>query len=108
MIGFREIDNARKILGLDTTATLSEIKERYRNLSLKYHPDRCRDKEKRHLPDFREVQAARGHHDGQAFGYRPWPLHSQGDHGASPRSDLGRSGYRRRDQVASSFTDGLG
>ena len=51
MIGFREIDNARKILGLDTTATLSEIKERYRDLSLKYHPDRCRGKEKRHCEE---------------------------------------------------------
>ncbi|MBN1687500.1 MAG: DnaJ domain-containing protein [Candidatus Omnitrophica bacterium] len=41
-IGFEQIDQARKILDLDESATLKEIKEAYRHLASKYHPDRCR------------------------------------------------------------------
>ncbi len=44
---FRQIDQARKILGLGEEAGMEEIKEVFRNLSLKYHPDRCKDKEKK-------------------------------------------------------------
>ena len=33
-----------KVLSLDTNATLRQIKRRYRELALKYHPDRCTDK----------------------------------------------------------------
>ena len=47
MIDFRKIDEARKILGLDEEATLQEIKEAYRKLALKYHPDRRTGKEKK-------------------------------------------------------------
>jgi len=46
MIRFKDIDEARKILGLGETATLSEIKGAYRKLSLKYHPDKCADENK--------------------------------------------------------------
>ena len=51
MIDFEQIDEARKLLGLDETATLEEIKDAYRHLSLKYHPDRCKDNEKRHCEE---------------------------------------------------------
>lgn len=44
MADFSEIDKSRKVLGLGKTATLKEIKKVYRKLSLKYHPDRCKDK----------------------------------------------------------------
>lgn len=37
---FKEVDEARKILGLGEEVTASEIKESYRKLTLKYHPDR--------------------------------------------------------------------
>ena len=47
MAKFTQIDEARKLLGLDETATLEEIKDAYRQLSLKYHPDRLQGKEKR-------------------------------------------------------------
>jgi len=46
MARFENIDKARKTLGLGETATLAEIKEAYRRLSLKYHPDKCADEEK--------------------------------------------------------------
>ncbi|MBL7081749.1 MAG: DnaJ domain-containing protein [Candidatus Omnitrophica bacterium] len=51
MINFKQIDEARKLLGLGNIATLEEIKEAYRGLSLKYHPDRCSDKEKKHCEE---------------------------------------------------------
>jgi len=40
LINFKDIDKARKILDLGETANMQEIKEKYRKLSLKYHPDR--------------------------------------------------------------------
>ncbi len=42
MTGFKQIDDARKLLGLDEAATLKEIKDAYRDLALKYHPDKCK------------------------------------------------------------------
>jgi DnaJ-class molecular chaperone len=40
MASFLEIDEARKILGLEEVGTLKEIKEAYRRLARRYHPDR--------------------------------------------------------------------
>lgn len=45
MANFKQVDEARKLLGLDETATLEEVKDTYRELSLKYHPDRFQGKE---------------------------------------------------------------
>jgi len=47
MANFKQIDEARRLLGLDGNATLQEIKQAYRELNLKYHPDRCKDKKKK-------------------------------------------------------------
>jgi DnaJ-class molecular chaperone len=41
-IGFEEIDRARRVLKLDACATMQEIKEAYRHLAARYHPDRCK------------------------------------------------------------------
>ncbi len=41
-IGFEEIDCARRILKLDERATMQEIKEAYRHLAVRYHPDKCK------------------------------------------------------------------
>ena len=43
-MNYEEIDEARKILELGESATLREIKDAYRRLALKYHPDRSEDK----------------------------------------------------------------
>jgi len=46
MADFKQIDEARRLLGLQETATLDEIKDAYRQLSLKFHPDRLQEGEK--------------------------------------------------------------
>jgi len=60
MADFEQIDEARKLLGLGEEATLEEIKEIYRHLSLKYHPDRCTDRDKRHCEEmFKKINQAK-------------------------------------------------
>ena len=51
MAHFKQIDEARKLLGLDEEASIEEIKEALRTLSLKYHPDRCKDQDKKHCEE---------------------------------------------------------
>ena len=45
MADYKQIDKARKTLKLGESATIPEIKEAYRTLSLKYHPDKCKEKD---------------------------------------------------------------
>jgi len=40
LIDFKDIDRARKVLDLGVTTSMKEIKDKYRKLLLKYHPDR--------------------------------------------------------------------
>ena len=40
---FREISEARRLLGLPETATMSSIKASYRKLLAKWHPDKCNE-----------------------------------------------------------------
>jgi DnaJ-class molecular chaperone len=40
MANFNEIEEARKLLGLDSSATLKEIKRAYRTLAHRHHPDK--------------------------------------------------------------------
>lgn len=59
MANFEDIDNARKTLGLDETATLAEIREVYRKLALKYHPDKCKGEKKKECEKmFKEINSA--------------------------------------------------
>ena len=41
---YEEITAARELLGIDESATLGEIKARYKNMISKWHPDVCREK----------------------------------------------------------------
>lgn len=60
MTNFEQVDRARKILELGEDASIEEIKDAYRRLSLKYHPDRCQDEEKKHCEEMmKEVNHAR-------------------------------------------------
>ncbi|MFA6635823.1 MAG: DnaJ domain-containing protein [Candidatus Omnitrophota bacterium] len=55
----KTINEARMILGLGESATIPEIKEAYRKLSLKYHPDKCKEKDKKKYEEkFKALNAA--------------------------------------------------
>jgi len=41
MANFEEIDEARRTLGLGEAASLKEIKQTYRNMAFRYHPDKA-------------------------------------------------------------------
>lgn len=60
MADFRQIDEARRFLGLKEEASLQEIKEACRSLSLRYHPDRSdpADKE-RQEEEFKRLMRAK-------------------------------------------------
>jgi len=47
MADFKQIDEARRLLGLEEDASLKEIKKAYRVLAHKYHPDKCKDEGKK-------------------------------------------------------------
>ncbi len=71
MSDFKQVDGARRILGLGEDASMEEIKEAYRKLSLKYHPDRCVGKEKRHCEEMmRKINHAKDTVMAYCAGYR--------------------------------------
>ena len=57
---FKEIGDARKILGLDEYATIEEIEDAYRKRALEFHPDKCNDSEKKVCEErFKKIAHAR-------------------------------------------------
>ncbi|MFC1645829.1 DnaJ domain-containing protein [Candidatus Omnitrophota bacterium] len=59
MADFKQIDEARQILGLEEDVTLEEIKKTYRKLSFKYHPDKCKDDKKKECEEaFKKISNA--------------------------------------------------
>jgi len=52
-----DLDECYEILGLPRDAEFSQVKKRYRELALKHHPDRCRDKKEAERK-FKEIAAA--------------------------------------------------
>jgi len=59
MLNFKQIHEARKILGLEESATLEEIKNAYKSLALKYHPDRRKDAKKKDCEEiFKKITRA--------------------------------------------------
>ena len=71
MADFRQIDEARKLLGLDERATLEEIRKIYKKLALRYHPDKCKDQEKRECEEmFKKIAHANDILMAYCAGYR--------------------------------------
>ncbi|MFH1459407.1 MAG: DnaJ domain-containing protein [Candidatus Omnitrophota bacterium] len=59
MANFMQIDASRKILDLDEYATLNKIKDAYRTLAIKYHPDKCRGEKKKECEEmFKKIAQA--------------------------------------------------
>ncbi|MCK4993919.1 MAG: J domain-containing protein [Candidatus Omnitrophica bacterium] len=60
MADFKQIDAARKILGLGEFATMEHITGVYRKLALKYHPDKCKKKNKKACEErFKQISSAK-------------------------------------------------
>ena len=71
MAQFKQIEEARKILGLEGTATLKEIKNNYKKLALKYHPDRCKEDKKKECEEmFKKIAHANDLLTAYCAGYR--------------------------------------
>ena len=59
MADYKQVDKARKTLRLGESATIPEIKEAFRKLSLKYHPDKCKEKDKKKCEEkFKQINNA--------------------------------------------------
>ena len=70
-MNFKEIDEARKTLELGETATLKEIKNAYRSLALKHHPDKCKNEDKKESEEmFKKITAAYNTIMAYCAGYR--------------------------------------
>jgi len=60
MIDFTQVDEARRLLGLGSEASIEEIKDAYRRMSLCHHPDRCGEGKKEHANErMKEINRAR-------------------------------------------------
>ena len=55
---FDKIEEARKLLKLPERATLKEVKDAYRTLCLKYHPDKCDKNKKKSEEMFKKISQA--------------------------------------------------
>ncbi len=56
---FKEIDHARRLLGLSERATLDEIKQAFHRLAKKHHPDGCEDSQKKDCEEkYKEISQA--------------------------------------------------
>ena len=59
MTDFRRIDRARRLLKLEEDATLEEIRKAYLRLAHKYHPDKCKEEEKKKCEEmFKKINRA--------------------------------------------------
>ena len=70
MADFKQIDEARKLFGLDEEVTLGEIKEAYRKFAFKHHPDKCKGKKNKCEEMFKKINNANETLMAYCAGYR--------------------------------------
>jgi len=71
MADFKQINEARKLLGLEEEVTLEEIKKTYRKLAFEYHPDKCKDEKKKECEEmFKKISHANDILMSYCAGYR--------------------------------------
>ena len=71
MATFEKIDEARKLLGLGGEATLHEIKQAYKKLAFKHHPDKHKGEDKKEAEKvFKKLTGARDTLLGYCASYR--------------------------------------
>ena len=71
MANFKQIEEARRLLGLEEDASLEEIKKAYRILAYKYHPDKCSGKKKKECEEkFKKISHANDVLMSYCSGYR--------------------------------------
>ena len=71
MANFKQIDEARKVLGLGEYASLEQITNAYKKLALKYHPDKCPNGQKEECEAmFKKIAHARDILSAYCAGYR--------------------------------------
>jgi len=71
MLDFKKIDEARKLLGLEEEASMQDIKDNFRELALKYHPDRHKGTDKKHSEAlFKRITHAKDILERYCAGYR--------------------------------------
>jgi DnaJ-class molecular chaperone len=58
MANFKEIEEARKLLGIGETATLKEIKSAYRILAHRHHPDKTGEDDSARIETMKNLNRA--------------------------------------------------
>ncbi|MBU1086812.1 MAG: J domain-containing protein [Candidatus Omnitrophica bacterium] len=58
MLDFSQIAEARIVLGLEEFAAMEQITDAYRKLAVKYHQDKCKNKDKKKCEEkFKKIAA---------------------------------------------------
>ncbi len=57
-VDYEQIDWARRLLGLGESATLEEIRQAFRRLARRYHPDKCKESKETCEEEYKRLSLA--------------------------------------------------